>query len=630
MKKRRYKVLGLIMALTAAFSNIQPVNVSAEEILPVEEELTEEEQTTEEVSELTEEEQITEEVFEQAEEEQGQSWEDANSWRYQNGEQISVQSYSNYSELTTWPDADGVVAKGIDVSYHNGEIDWNKVKESGVDYVIIRCGYGDNYTSQDDKQWERNVSECERLGIPYGVYIYSYAMSTTAAKSEAEHVLRLLKGHNPTYPVYLDMENEGGNYNQGGLSAKMLGDIAETFCNIVSNSGYEVGIYANTNWFTNKLTDSRFDQWKRWVAQYNTTCTYKGSYTMWQCSSNGKVDGISGVVDLNLDFGTVETPADTNEAMVVYQAHVQDIGWQPDCIDGELAGTTGRDLQVEALKISKGGALREISGEIKYRAHVQDIGSQDWVSTADPASYAGTTGKNKRIEAIQIALTGALAEQYDIYYRVHVQEIGWMNWVRGGEEESSRTGTEGLGLQVEALEIRMVEKGGQAPESSAKYTYLTDDSIGVLSYVAHQQDYGNLPTSFSGEIAGKTGESKHLEALWIAVHDSMLTGTIQYRAHVQDIGWQGWTSSGNTAGTTGQSKQLEAVQISLTGELGAVCDVWYRVHVQDYGWLGWAKSGQTAGTTGISYRIEAIQIQIVPKGTNPPGANSGYYKTEPI
>ena len=142
MKKRRYKVLGLIMALTAAFSNIQPVNVSAEEILPVEEELTEEEQTTEEVSELTEEEQITEEVFEQAEEEQGQSWEDANSWRYQNGEQISVQSYSNYSELTTWPDADGVVAKGIDVSYHNGVIDWEKVKADGIDFAIIRCGYG--------------------------------------------------------------------------------------------------------------------------------------------------------------------------------------------------------------------------------------------------------------------------------------------------------------------------------------------------------------------------------------------------------------------------------------------------------------------------------------------------------
>ena len=80
-------------------------------------------------------------------------------------------------------------------------IDWNAVKNSDVEYVIIRCGYGDNYTSQDDKQWLRNVSECERLGIPYGVYIYSYAQTTAQAKSEADHVLRLLKGHNPTYPV---------------------------------------------------------------------------------------------------------------------------------------------------------------------------------------------------------------------------------------------------------------------------------------------------------------------------------------------------------------------------------------------------------------------------------------------
>ena len=75
---------------------------------------------------------------------------------------------------------------------------------------------------------------------------------------------------------------------------------------------------------------------------------------------------------------------------------------------------------------------------------------------------------------------------------------------------------------------------------------------------------------------------------------------------------------------------MEAIQISLTGELGAVCDVWYRVHVENYGWLGWAKNGQTAGTTGIGYRIEAFQIEIVPKGTNPPGANSNYYKMEKI
>ena len=559
-----------------------------------------------------------------------QSWEDANSWRYQNGQQISVQTYAEPEQYNTWPDVPGTVARGIDVSEFQKTIDWQTVKNSGVDYVIIRCGYGDNEANQDDKQWLRNVQECERLGIPYGVYIYSYAMNTAAAKSEAEHVLRLLQGHDPSYPVYLDMENENpdGKYDQGSLSPKALGDIAETFCNIIQNAGYDVGIYANTNWFTNKLTDSRFNQWERWVAQYNDTCTYTGKYSMWQCSSQGVVDGIpKGIkVDLNLDFGAPSS-LNTESANVSYQAHVQDIGWQTVRTDGRTAGTTGRSKHMEALSISKGGMLKNVKGDIKYRVHVQDIGTQGWVKNGQ---QAGTTGQNKRIEAVQIALSDKLAAQYDIYYRVHVQSLGWMNWVKGSTESRSWTGTKDLGLGIEAIEMVIVKNGESVPSANSMYTYLTADAVGCLSYTGHQQDYGTLPTVLSGVQLGKTGESRRMEAAWIAVHEAQLSGTIQYRAHVQDDGWQSWVSNGNTAGTTGRSKRMEAIQISLTGELGAVCDVWYRVHVENYGWLGWAKSGQTAGTTGIGYRIEAVQIEIVPKGTNPPGANSNYYKTEKI
>ena len=555
----------------------------------------------------------------------GQSWEDANSWRYQNGQQISVQTYAEPEQYKTWPDVPGTVARGIDVSEFQGTVDWQAVKNSGVDFVIIRCGYGDNDEKQDDNKWLRNVQECERLDIPYGVYIYSYAMNTTDAKSEAEHVLRLLQGHDPSYPVYLDMENEGGAYDQGSLSPKALGDIAETFCNIIQNAGYDVGIYANTNWFTNKLTDSRFDRWERWVAQYNDTCTYTGKYSMWQCSSQGVVDGIpTGIkVDLNLDFGAPSS-SNTESANVSYKAHVQDIGWQNVRTDGRTAGTTGRNKHMEALSISKGGAL-SVNGDIQYRVHVQDIGTQGWVKNGQ---QAGTTGQNKRIEAMQIALSGTLAAQYDIYYRVHVQSLGWMNWVKGSTEDKSWTGTKDLGLGIEAVEIEIVKKGEPSPSTNVRYTYLTADAMGELSYTGHQQDYGTLPVVLSGVQLGKTGEARRMEAAWIAVHEAELSGAIQYRAHVQDDGWQPWVSNGNTAGTTGKSKQMEALQISLTGELGAVCDVWYRVHVENYGWLGWAKSGQIAGTTGIGYRIEAFQIEIVPKGMNSPGANSNYYKAE--
>ena len=92
----------------------------------------------------------------------------------------------------------------VDVSEHNGNIDWAKVKASGIVGAIIRCGYGQDQTGQDDKKWLRNVSECERLGIPYGVYLYSYAKTTGAVHGEINHALRLLKGHSPAWPVYFD------------------------------------------------------------------------------------------------------------------------------------------------------------------------------------------------------------------------------------------------------------------------------------------------------------------------------------------------------------------------------------------------------------------------------------------
>ena len=219
-----------------------------------------------------------------------------NSWRYKDGE--FLKNTARTKQYTTWPEISRAVSYGIDVSYHNGVIDWAKAKKAGVDYAIIRCGYGMNQTDQDDKQWKNNVQGCIENDIPFGVYIYSYATTTERAKSEAEHVLRLVKGYDMAYPIYLDLEDSSTPYED----KKKMGDIAETFCNIIKKAGYEVGIYSSTNWFTNYLTDSRFNQWERWVAQYNTSCHYKGEYAMWQCSSEGKVNGINGNVDLNIDY----------------------------------------------------------------------------------------------------------------------------------------------------------------------------------------------------------------------------------------------------------------------------------------------------------------------------------------
>ena len=231
-----------------------------------------------------------------------------NSFRYNNGEWIHNEISLFAARFTPWSFADGnwlnsqgepiigAVKKGIDVSYIQKQIDWEAVAKTDVSYAIIRCGYGNNEVSQDDSWWKYNADECTRFGIPFGVYIYSYALNTDEARSEAEHVLRLVEGYNLSLPIYFDLEDE--RYT-GRLSNKEIADIAEVFCNTVQSAGYEVGIYANLTWFRNRLTDWRFSQWPRWVAQYNYECDYEKKYTMWQCTSSGIVDGIDGLVDLN-------------------------------------------------------------------------------------------------------------------------------------------------------------------------------------------------------------------------------------------------------------------------------------------------------------------------------------------
>lgn len=218
----------------------------------------------------------------------------ANSWRYINGERIDSDGpvvQSEEGEIETR----GVkrYRKGIDVSQWQGMIDWEKVKASGVEFAILRCGFSVDKEKYDDKYWRRNVAECERLGIPYGVYIYSYAQDEEWALSEAEHVLRLVKGHKPYYPIYFDMEDK--STEDCDLAA-----IATTFCNRIKKAGYKVGVYANLYWWNTKLTDKCFSQWDRWVAQWDTsTCSYKGAYSFWQYSDNGRVNGIEGPVDMN-------------------------------------------------------------------------------------------------------------------------------------------------------------------------------------------------------------------------------------------------------------------------------------------------------------------------------------------
>lgn len=202
----------------------------------------------------------------------------------------------------------GASKRGIDVSKWQKSIDWARVKKSDISFAIIRCGYIKNGKAVTDPKWRRNANECKKKGIPFGTYLYSYATTTTQAKKEAWHVLRLVKGYRLRYPIYLDMENEV----QGRLSKKQLAAVARAFCSTIEKAGYEAGIYANYNWFTTKLTDNYFNGKDRWVARYNNYCGFKGAYNVWQCTSTYRVPGISGNVDLNFQIGT-KPPAEVKK-----------------------------------------------------------------------------------------------------------------------------------------------------------------------------------------------------------------------------------------------------------------------------------------------------------------------------
>lgn len=215
-----------------------------------------------------------------------------NSWRYANGvlidagnEGIDAQSLADDSL------PNGAVARGIDVSNFQGTIDWSQVKAAGIEFAILKVGpvYG-----KPDSTFERNATECERLGIPYGVYYYSYARSVADANKEADRTLAWLGGHHPSLPIYYDLE-DSYILEDSNFSKDKLAQIAQTFCNRMEAVGFKAGIYANLNWFNNYLNSPSLSGYDRWVAQYNWRCDYAGSYSFWQYSSRGNVPGVNGV-----------------------------------------------------------------------------------------------------------------------------------------------------------------------------------------------------------------------------------------------------------------------------------------------------------------------------------------------
>ncbi len=302
---------------------------------------------------------------------------------------------------------------------------------------------------------------------------------------------------------------------------------------------------------------------------------------------------------LSKGSGAPDTPP-TAVKGIKYRAHVQDIGWQDYVTDGRQAGTTGRNLPMEALEVS----VQDIADlGIEYRAHVQDLG---WLDMVSDGATAGTVGKVKKMEAVQMKLTGKAAGNYDLYYRTHVSEFGWLDWAKNGE----LAGTQGDNYSLQAVQILLQPKGAAAPGNTL-ITYKINTV--KLEYKGHVQDIGWMDPVSNGQVAGTTGKNKKIESLTVSVKSNTKLG-IKYRVHAADIGWMDYVTDGKIAGTVGQNRRLEALQMELTGTEKEKYDLYYRMHVQDIGWMGWAKNGEKAGTENFALKVEALQIVIIPKG----------------
>lgn len=193
---------------------------------------------------------------------------------------------------------------GIDVSKWQKEIDWDKVKNEGVDFAIIRCGYRGSVTGSlvEDPYFEQNIKGAQAAGIKVGVYFFTQAVNEVEAVEEASMVISLVRDYELQYPVFIDTEGAGGNGRADSLNVEERTAVCEAFCTTVKNAGLEAGVYASRNWYNNKLTAGTLESYAIWLAEYRSVPLYQGYYQMWQYTSKGKINGINGNVDLNVSY----------------------------------------------------------------------------------------------------------------------------------------------------------------------------------------------------------------------------------------------------------------------------------------------------------------------------------------
>lgn len=195
-----------------------------------------------------------------------------------------------------------VVAKGIDVSVYQGNIDFNKVKVSGVKFVMLRLGYGmhNGNPCNIDSKFTTYLEQARKAGLDVGCYFYSYALNTAQTQAEAQWVVNTLAKYKGvfTYPICFDLEDT----TQENLGKSVLTSMVKVFCDTLEKAGYYTALYSNLAWLNYRLDTSAIKNYDIWLAQWASKPTYTGSFGMWQYSATGKINGITTDVDLDVAY----------------------------------------------------------------------------------------------------------------------------------------------------------------------------------------------------------------------------------------------------------------------------------------------------------------------------------------
>lgn len=349
--------------------------------------------------------------------------------------------------------------KGIDVSYCQGNIDFNKIDKNQVQFVIIRSSFGWE-ANQKDNCFERNYEGFKRLKIPVGAYHYSYAKTAEQAVKEAKYCLECIKGKSFELPVFIDMEEA----SQAAVGRRTCTDIAKAFIQTMEKAGYRSGIYTNPNWLENYLYKGEIvGKVNLWLAQWGSSKPYCDCM-LWQYNvgKSGTVSGISGKIDLDYCYSGIEAGNGTSSstgsgtAAGTLAVGVPDIyyqvfaggRWLPYVKNlSDYAGLSGKPIVGMMAKVTK--------GHIKYRVHIIGGGWLPWVT--DLEDFAGSIRLTSQIDCVQMELVGLTG--YTVKYRVKCTgRAAYLPYVTGWNSNNSNGYAGIYGAAIDRLQAIIVKK----------------------------------------------------------------------------------------------------------------------------------------------------------------------------